>query len=96
MAGTKGNSGGFRENAGRKSKAEELRLAETIDSALGETWVNDLLIAINKEAKAGSFQHAQLLLAYKYGKPQDKLDLTTNGKELPTTKEVVFRDYDKS
>ncbi len=87
--------GGPREGSGRKSKAEELKLAETIDTALGETWVSDLLLAIHKEAKAGSYQHAQLLLAYKYGKPQDKVDLTTNGKDLPTSKEVVFRDYTK-
>jgi hypothetical protein len=87
--------GGARQNAGRKSKADELKLAETIDTALGETWVEDLLKEIHKQAKGGSFPHAQLLLAYKYGKPQDKVDVTTNGKDLPTTKEVVFRDYDK-
>lgn len=86
--------GGHREGAGRKTKAEELKLADAIDSALGTDWVDGLLKKIYEQAEKGSFVHAQLLLAYKYGKPQDKVDVTTNGKDLPTSKEIVFRDYD--
>lgn len=86
--------GGARPGSGRKSKAEELKLADTIDNALGEEWVKDLLIKIHGEAKKGSFQHAQLLLAYKYGKPQDKVDLTTKGEKLEGgPKEIIFREY---
>lgn len=90
-----GKNGGARPGAGRKTKAEELKLAESIDNALGQDWVDELLKKIHEKAKGGSFLHAQLLLAYKYGKPQDKIDVTTNGKDLPTNKEVVFRDYVK-
>jgi len=94
MAGMGGKSGGKRDGSGRKSKAEELRLAEAIDLALGDDWTKDLLTKIHEAAKKGSFQHAQLLLAYKYGKPQDKVDLTTKGEKIEAgTKEIVFRDY---
>jgi len=87
--------GGARQGAGRKSKAEELKLAETMDIILGEDWVESVIKSVKAEALKGSFQHQQLLLAYKYGKPQDKVDVTTNGKDLPTSKEIVFRDYGK-
>lgn len=70
-------NGGARPGAGRKSKADELKLAESIDLALGETWVSDLLKKIHQAAKKGSFQHAQLLLAYKYGKPQENVNIST-------------------
>lgn len=88
-----GKNGGKRPGAGRKSKAEELKIAEKIDNILGDDWEAGVFEKIKAEALKGSFQHAQLLLAYKYGKPQDKVDVTTNGKELPTSKEIVFRRY---
>lgn len=87
--------GGIIPGQGRKSKAEELGLSAKIDLSLGKEWTEDVLKAIHKEAVKGSLPHAQLLLAYKYGKPQDKLDVTTNGKDLPTAKEIVFRNYGK-
>lgn len=89
-------NGGARPGAGRKSKAEELKLAETMDLVLGDDWTESVLKAVKREADKGSFQHQALLLAYKFGKPQDKVDVTTNGKDLPTTKEIVFRNYAKS
>lgn len=90
----KGKLGGKRPGAGRKSKAEELKLAETIDISLGGEWVDDVLQSVYKEALKGSFQHQQLLLAYKYGKPQDKIDLTSGGKKI-TGHTVSFKDYTK-
>ena len=86
-------NGGARPGAGRKSKAEELKIAERLDSILGEDWEKAVFKKIRAEALKGSYQHAQLLVAYKYGKPQDKVDVTTGGKALPTTKEIVFRKY---
>lgn len=85
--------GGIRKGQGRKPKAVELKLLERMDKALGENWDDEILRAAFKEAKKGSYQHQAILLAYKYGKPQDKVDLTTNGKDLPTSKEIVFRRY---
>lgn len=85
--------GGIRKGQGRKPKAVELKLLERMDKALGENWDDEILQSAFKEAKKGSYQHQAILLAYKYGKPQDKVDLTTNGKDLPTSKEIVFRRY---
>lgn len=76
MAGKTGQSGGAREGAGRKSKADELQLAETIDQALGENWVADLFKVIHDKAKAGSYHHQQLLLAYRVGKPKETVDIS--------------------
>lgn len=83
-----GKNGGKREGAGRKSKAEELGLPALIDEVLGKNGKKDLIEAINKEAKSGSFQHQQLLMAYSYGKPKET-------KELKVTKDVIV-DYPTS
>lgn len=89
-----GKNGGARPGAGRKSKAEELKVAERLDEILGADWDKELFEKIKAEALKGSFNHAQLLVHYRFGKPQDKVDVTTNGKDLPTSKEIVFRKYD--
>jgi hypothetical protein len=89
--------GGKREGSGRKSKAEELGLPALIEEVIGEQGKKDLVAAIHKKAKSGSFPHQQLLMHYIYGKPQEKIDHTSDGKAI-FTKEVVFRKYgsDKS
>ena len=94
MAGVKGKSGGLRQNSGRKSRAEELGLPSLIEEIAGEQGKKEVLQKVLAQAKEGSFAHQQLFLAYAFGKPQDKVDLTTNGKDLPTSKEIVFRRYD--
>ena len=85
-------NGGRRPGSGRKSKAEELKLAEKLDELLGSDWEQAVFDKIRSEALKGSFQHAQLLVAYKYGKPQDKVDITSGGKSLPR-KEIIFTRY---
>lgn len=88
MAGT----GGAREGAGRKSKAAELQVANQAIDAITEKYgsLKEGFIALlnSKEPSLIKwvFEHGA-------GKPQDKVDLTTNGKDLPSTKEVIFRDY---
>lgn len=92
MAGISGKSGGYRENAGRKSKAEEMELPALIEDVIGEAGKKDLLIKIFEQAKGGSFPHQQLIMQYTFGKPQDKIDLTSKGNEI-FSKEIVFRNY---
>lgn len=83
-----GKNGGAREGAGRKSKAEELQLAETIDKALGENWITELLQKIYESAKKGSFHHQQLLLAYRVGKPKETVGVS-GGLTIQLTRKVV-------
>lgn len=64
-------SGGARQGAGRKTKAEELGLPMLIDDVIGESGKRDLIKQLYDQAKKGSFNHAQLLLAYIYGKPTE-------------------------
>lgn len=85
--------GGKREGAGRKSKAEEMGLPALIEEIVTETGKRDLIKTIHEKAIAGSFMHAQLLMHYMYGKPQDSLDLTTKGEKIEGTKEIIFRNY---
>lgn len=85
--------GGQRAGAGRKTKAEEMGLPLLIENVIGTQGKEDLVRAIFTEAKAGSFQHQQLLMHYMYGKPQDSIDVTTAGEKIESVKEIVFRDY---
>lgn len=82
-------NGGARPGAGRKSKAEEVKLIEALTPLAPEA-----LKALEKGIKAGEFPFIKLFYEYYAGKPTDHLDMTTNGKELPAIKEIVFRDYD--
>lgn len=91
MAGTPGNSGGAREGAGRKSRAEELGLPALIDEIAGEDGKKEILLKIISQAKQGSFNHQQLFMAYAFGKPTEKIDLTSKGKEVRTITGMVVR-----
>lgn len=89
--------GGKREGAGRKTKAEELGLPALIDDCIGEDGKRAIIKKLYEKAKTGSYLHAQLLMAYMFGKPTDKVDVTSNGNTLQDIKhEIVFRDYTKN
>jgi hypothetical protein len=85
--------GGKREGAGRKSKAEEMGLPALIEDCIGEEGKRAIILKLRDKAVAGSFLHAQLLMQYMYGKPQDSVDITTGGDKLEGTKEIIFRNY---
>lgn len=87
-------SGGARRGAGRKSKAEEMGLPKLIEDCIGEEGKRSIVQKIYNQAKDGSFNHQQLLMQYIFGKPQDEIDITTNGKDI-ASKEIIFRDYGK-
>lgn len=84
--------GGKREGAGRKSKAEELKVANQAIEAITERYgsLKDGFIAL---LRSGEPSLIKWVFEHGAGKPQDKVDLTTNGKDLPTSKEIVFRRY---
>jgi len=85
--------GGRREGAGRASRAEVMGLPMLIEDVIGEVGKRDLIKKIFEQAKGGSFNHQQLLMAYIYGKPQDSVDVTSAGEKIESVKEIVFRDY---
>lgn len=67
--------GGVRPGAGRKSKADELRLSAIMDD-IGNT--EEVLRTLYKAAcNPKNVQDRALWLAYKYGKPKDNEGLPT-------------------
>jgi hypothetical protein len=69
MAGT----GGARPGAGRRTKAEILGLAKTLEQCITKEEEQEIWKAVKKEALKGNIQHAQLYFGYKYGKPSEHI-----------------------
>lgn len=67
--------GGSRVNAGRKTKAEELRLSAIMDD-IGNT-AKVLEVLYKNACDPKNVADRQLWLAYKYGKPKDNEGLPT-------------------
>ena len=72
------NNGGKREGAGRKPKADELKLIERLDEIIDK---DEALQTLAKMAKK-DFRALQLYLNYRWGKPKEKMDITTNEESL--------------
>lgn len=89
MAGT----GGKRDGAGRKTKAEEMGLPKLIEDVIGDEGKAEIIRVLFQKARTGSYLHLQLLMAYIYGKPQDHIDLTSLGEQIQPIKEIIFRNY---
>lgn len=83
--------GGARENAGRKTKAEELELSFLIDEIAGDEGKKEILSKIIEQAKSGSYKHQELFMAYYFGKPNQKIDVTSKGKEIATITGMVVK-----
>lgn len=90
--------GGARPGAGRKSKAQELGLVETMDG-IGPTEsvlkrVYELAVGVdeNKDegitAKAPNIEAQKLWLSYKFGKPKESVTLEA-GVTINLTRKVV-------
>ena len=87
--------GGAREGAGRKTKAEELKVQRlglnAIESVYGS--VEKYYIHIAKESK-DSFPHLKLLQEYVFGKPKETIETTHNINDF-NIKELFKVDKDK-
>jgi len=71
------NNGGKREGAGRKGKAEEQKLIEHL------TPMSGIALEALQEGIKGKQQWAvKLYFEYFYGKPQQRVDVTTNDESL--------------
>jgi hypothetical protein len=64
--------GGVRPNSGRKSKADELKLIESL-SAYDDMAKSALLRGVQE----GNFNYIKLFLEYRYGKPRQQIDITS-------------------
>ena len=71
------NNGGKREGAGRKPKAEEQKLIESL-TPMNKT----ALKALEDCVKDKQGWAVKLYFEYFYGKPQQKVDVTTNDESL--------------
>lgn len=71
--------GGHRDGSGRKPKADEIKFIERLDNFID----TDLPIEeLRNLIKEGNFNAIKLYLEYRYGKPKDSLDITSNGDSL--------------
>lgn len=78
--------GGKRIGSGRKPKAEEVELIERLSP------LDDIAFkALQQGVKAGEFQYVKMFMEYRYGKPKEKVDVTTDGDKLNTIQVNVIR-----
>lgn len=66
--------GGVRDGAGRRRKADEVALLEKLS-----IYDEDVFKAIEAGVKKGDYNFISLFMAYRYGKPPQNLDITSNG-----------------
>lgn len=65
--------GGKRNNAGRKSKSEEVELIERLSPLKDKAFA-----ALQKGIESGDFKYVQLFYHYYAGKPKETKDITLN------------------
>ena len=71
------NNGGARKGAGRKSKAEEQKLIENL-TPMNAKALQSLEQGLDKKEQWA----VKLFFEYFYGKPQQRVDVTTNDESL--------------
>lgn len=71
--------GGARPGAGRKSKAEEAGLKDLLDACITTADRKKLFNKLKEKALAGEDFAMQLLLAYIYGKPVQRQEISGDG-----------------
>ena len=79
------NNGGNK-NAGRKSKAAEQNLIEKLTP-----FEDEALKQLEMSVKAGHSWAIKMYFEYKYGKPKESKDITTNGESI---NKPVFEFFD--
>jgi len=72
-----GQNGGKRAGAGRKSKAEEIKLIERLTPM-----ADDAYKALWDGVRGGEYNFIKLFFEYYAGKPKESVDITTNGESI--------------
>lgn len=76
----KGKQGGAIPGAGRKTRAEQFGIVENLDANIDK---DDAMEAFRKMVIDDKYFPAmKLYLEYRFGKPRESLDITTNGKDF--------------
>lgn len=80
------NNGGHK-SAGRKSKSEEMKLAEMLNKHIDK---DKAILELKKLIFKGDFKAINLYMNYMYGKPKESVDVTSKGETMnfPT---VIFK-----
>lgn len=79
MDGRRNNRGVIGNKGGRPPKADEIKLIEQMDAiaAPSEAWA-----ALWGKVQEGDTQAIKTWLEYRFGKPKQQLDVTTDGEKL--------------
>ena len=78
--------GGVRVGQGRKPKADEVKLIERL-SPMDDIALKEL----KRGVLAGDFQFLKLFMDYRYGKPKERVDITTDGEKIKSLQVEVIR-----
>ena len=78
------NNGGHstKGRAGRKSKDEEQRIRDLVSPYVDGAIAKVLEIMANGQKSSDQLAAAKLILEYRFGKPEQKQDITSNGKDV--------------
>ena len=84
MSDNRKNNGGHstKGKAGRKSKDEEQRIRDLVSPYVDGAIEKVVNIMINGDKSSDQLSAAKLILEYRFGKPEQKQDITSNGKEI--------------
>ena len=66
------NNGGSRQGAGRKPKAQEQTLIESLDNGID---INRIVEVLKELCYGGDVRALQLFLNYRFGKPKETVDI---------------------
>ena len=84
MSDNRKNNGGHSTKgfAGRKSKDEEQRIRDLVSPYVDGAINKVIDIMVNGQKSSDQLAAAKLILEYRFGKPEQKQDITSNGKEI--------------
>ena len=90
MDGRKNNGAkkGGNAGAGRPCKSDETKLIERLDNIIES---DSVIKELRKLVNLGDFRAIQLYFQYRWGKPKESVDVTTNGDSLEPNKIVFFK-----
>ena len=73
--------------AGRKPKADEIKLIEKLDQLIDK---DSVIKKLNELIEDGNFNALKLYFEYRYGKPKESIDITTAGQSLAFNELIGF------